>query len=108
MSPLLLCVFERGSLFHLFERNPFLSHDVTRMAAQVSLYGDPNVLVPFTQTHIADKLGLFLVHTNENHTRFQQRSLIEWVGKSCPIDSLDDFMAMANWEGLPENERPLI
>ncbi|MEL7274381.1 MAG: Crp/Fnr family transcriptional regulator [Pseudomonadota bacterium] len=142
MSDMLLCVFERGSLFSLFQRNPSLSYDVTWLAAReeqildehllsvgrrtalersaylisfiharagrVNLFENPDILAPFTQTHVADTLGLSLVHTNKTLRTLQQRDMIEWVGKSCRIKSTEELSNLANWEGLPDVERPYI
>ena len=98
LTPMTLCVFERGRLSELYSKHPDLAFDVTWIAAQEERILDEHLLsvgrrtaveraayllaflhvrgtrtgllkprhpaVPITQQHVADTLGLSLVHTN--------------------------------------------
>ncbi|MEM8750654.1 MAG: Crp/Fnr family transcriptional regulator [Pseudomonadota bacterium] len=142
LSDMMLCVFERDSLYKLFKKSPSLAFDVTWLAAReeqildehllsvgrrtalersaylisflsqrakrVGLLGEKEPLSPFTQTHVADTLGLSLVHTNKTLRKLQQRGLIRWSGKSCYVKEEEKLMRIADWEGLPETPRPFL
>ncbi len=142
MSDMLLCVFERDTLFTMFEKKPEKAYDVTWLAAREEQILDENLLSvgrrtaveraaylvaflhqravctgmmeqdaplnPFTQTHVADTLGLSLVHTNKTLKKLRDRGLIEWSGKSCFVKDAERLAEIAGWDGLPDGKRPYI
>ena len=141
LSPLTLCVFERGRLDQLFSRHPGLALDITWIAAQeerildehllsvgrrsaeeraayllaflyerakaVKLFSN-RALLPITQTHVADTLGLSVVHTNKTLRKLSNRNLIRWQDRGCVVLDGEGLAALADWEGLPEARRPFI
>lgn len=64
--------------------------------------------LPLTQQHIADTLGLSLVHTNRTLRRLAARGLARWGERGCEVIDLGGLMSVAQWEGLPETRRPFI
>jgi CRP-like cAMP-binding protein len=65
-------------------------------------------VLPLTQQHIADTLGLSLVHTNRTLRRLAARGFAKWGDRGCEVLDADGLMAIAQWEGLPETRRPFI
>ena len=65
-------------------------------------------LLPITQQHVADTLGLSLVHTNRTFRKLIERKLMRWRDGGCEVLDLDGLMAVAGWEGLFEGRRPLV
>lgn len=64
--------------------------------------------LPLRQHHIADTLGLSLVHTNRTLRRLASRGLVEWGEHGCVVNDAEGLAAIAHWEGLPERRRPFI
>jgi CRP-like cAMP-binding protein len=64
--------------------------------------------VPFTQTHLADALGLSLVHTNKTLRRLYERDLL--ILKDGKLRILDEkqLVKLANYEQRHAGLRPLI
>jgi CRP-like cAMP-binding protein len=63
--------------------------------------------IPITQQHIADTLGLSLVHTNKTIRKLILRKFIRWDG-GCEILDFDGLIGLSRWEGLAEGRRPLL
>ena len=138
LSPLLLCVFEREKLADLYRDNPGLAFDVTWIAAREEQMLDENLLsvgrrsameraayllaflasrirtrkgvalIPITQQHVADTLGLSLVHTNRTLRRLTQRQLIQWQDGGCVVTELEALARAAGWEPVKETNRPFL
>lgn len=142
LSDMMLCVFERNSLYLLFKNRPSLGFDVTWLAAKEEQILDEHLLsvgrrsaleraaylisflnqrahrvghlkegqplAPFTQNHIADTLGLSLVHTNKTLKKLQDKGIIEWSGKTCLVKDTKRLMDVANWDGIADIQRPFI
>ncbi|EJL56932.1 cAMP-binding protein [Rhizobium sp. CF122] len=64
--------------------------------------------IPITQQHVADTLGLSIVHTNKTLKKLANRNLICWQERTCEVIDGDGLMAAAGWEGLGEKVRPFI
>lgn len=64
--------------------------------------------VPLTQQHVADTLGLSLVHTNKTLRVLYNQKLITWNKKTLTILDHDRLCGVAKWEGLGEQKRPFI
>lgn len=65
-------------------------------------------ILPITQQHIADTLGLSLVHTNRTLRKIAERKLASWGDRGCEVLDVDGLMKIAHWEGLPDKRRPFI
>lgn len=142
LSPVTLCVFERGKLSRLFASYPELAYDLTWIAAReerildenllsigrrsaleraayllaflyqraevLDLFGSSRVAIPVTQQHVADTLGLSIVHTNKTLKKLAERGLIRWADKGCNVRDIEGLLAISGWEGLHEPKRPFI
>ena len=64
--------------------------------------------LPLTQQHVADTLGLSLVHTNKTLRKLIQRNLIAWKDGGCQVADLKGLKSIAGWEGLGDGVRPLL
>lgn len=65
-------------------------------------------LIPITQQHVADTLGLSLVHTNKTLRKLAGAGLIAWKEGGCEVLSKKRLLNLAGWEGLPKRPRPLL
>lgn len=100
----LLSVGRRSAL----ERAAYLVAFLYQRAAAVGLTGQKALLIPITQQHVADTLGLSIVHTNKTLRKLVERKLIRWHDRACEVLDPRGLMELAAWEGLPETRRPLI
>ncbi|MFD0988332.1 Crp/Fnr family transcriptional regulator [Methyloligella solikamskensis] len=85
----------------------YLAHLFVR-AEEVGLAVEGRVRFPFTQQHLADALGLSLVHTNKILRRLTYDRLIEW---EHGLFRSPDFGALAELGGYDmedRQERPLL
>jgi CRP-like cAMP-binding protein len=99
----LLSVGRRTAL----ERAAYLLAYLHQRATILRLFPTPDFL-PITQQHIADTLGLSIVHTNKTLKKLAQRGLLRWQERGCEILKGDGLAALAGWEGLGETKRPFI
>jgi CRP-like cAMP-binding protein len=58
--------------------------------------------------HVADTLGLSIVHTNKTLRKLSAKGLIVWGDGGCEVLDDDGLLAVAGWEGLSDNRRPLL
>jgi CRP-like cAMP-binding protein len=100
----LLSVGRRSAL----ERCAYLIAFIHSRARGVSLDARKPVAIPITQQHVADTLGLSLVHTNKTLRKLTQRGLILWRDGGCEVVDFDGLCGVARWEGLNEERRPLV
>lgn len=63
--------------------------------------------LPLTQRHLADALGLSLVHTNRVLNRLARRGAIKWEGHTLRLDR-KKLAAIAEWEPELDEKRPFI
>jgi hypothetical protein len=63
---------------------------------------------PLRPLHLADTLGLSLVHTNKMIRKLIDRKLIFWRDGGCEVVDNERLKELARWEGLSEGRRPLI
>lgn len=99
----LLSVGRRTAL----ERAAYLLAYLQQRAKVLQLFPTPDFL-PITQQHIADTLGLSIVHTNKTLKKLAQRGLLRWQERGCEILKGDGLAELAGWEGLGEAKRPFI
>ncbi len=78
-------------------------------AEGLELAGAPNkVRIPITQQHIADTLGLSLVHTNRTLGRLIRDRVIRWKEHEFEILNRNRLSELAGEVELPETIRPLL
>jgi CRP-like cAMP-binding protein len=88
------------------ERAAYLIAFLYRRAEKSGMATRP--IIPITQQHVADTLGLSIVHTNKTLRKLAERMLIRWHGRSCEVLDPEGLEQLAGWEGLGEKRRPLI
>ena len=66
------------------------------------------VSIPITQQHIADTLGLSLVHTNRTLGRLMRDGIIRWREKEFEILDRDSLAELASEETMVGAVRPLL
>lgn len=66
------------------------------------------IAFPFTQPHIADTLGLSLVHTNRILNRLVRLKIIAIGKRELEIVNRDKLVAIAKWEDREPVVRPFI
>jgi CRP-like cAMP-binding protein len=90
------------------ERAAYLIAFLHHRAASVGLRGTGTLYLPITQMHVADTLGLSIVHTNKTLRKLADRKLIRWLDRSCEVLDIEGLTQVAEWDGPPERKRPLI
>ncbi len=68
--------------------------------------GSPTLAI--TQQHVADTLGLSLVHTNKTARRLANRKLLRWRDGGCEVLDADGLAALAGWESGEARRRPFL
>lgn len=100
----LLSVGRRSAL----ERAAYLIAFIHQRASALGLADGRNLLIPITQQHVADTLGLSVVHTNKTLKKLADEGLIRWHDRACEVLDAEGLRQVAHWPGLAESVRPLI
>jgi CRP/FNR family transcriptional regulator len=79
-----------------------------RRADGVGLVTDGKVRFPFTQEHLADALGLSLVHTNKTLKRLADRGLVKWEHGWCFVPDVQALAEAAEFDLDQAPPRPLL
>lgn len=90
------------------ERAAYLLAFLCQRARSVGVPSNNLPDVPITQQHVADTLGLSLVHTNKTLRKLIDRKYIRWRDGGCEVLDIEGLMRTARWEGLKETIRPLV
>nr|WP_245419673.1 Crp/Fnr family transcriptional regulator [Phyllobacterium salinisoli] len=99
----LLSVGQRSAL----ERAAYLIAFLYQRAKAVRMLNGQNV-IPVTQQHIADSLGLSLVHTNKTLKKLADRKALSWGEGGCSVLDEAVLLDISGWEGLPALKRVYI
>ncbi|MEP0323004.1 Crp/Fnr family transcriptional regulator [Bauldia litoralis] len=67
-----------------------------------------SVTFPLTQQHVADMLGLSLVHTNRTLNQLARKKLIAWQDRTLRLLDRDALADLANWDDTVSVQRPYI
>lgn len=100
----LLSVGRRSAM----ERAAYLLAFLYQRAEQVGQSRVSKQGIPITQQHVADTLGLSIVHTNKTLRKLAERKLIRWGDRVCEVLDPEGLAEVAGWDGLSETKRPLI
>ena len=100
----LLSIGRRSAL----ERAAYLLAFLHQRATTVRLYANGRAAIPITQQHVADTLGLSIVHTNKTLRKLINRKAIRWLERGCEVLDEGALLDIAGWEGLGEQRRPLM
>jgi len=91
------------------ERTAYLILHLFMRARDVGLASRSAVNLPITQQHLADTIGMSIVHTNKTLKRLYDRKLITWKSQRLEILDLEGMKALADWDGDSAGQlRPLI
>ncbi|WP_306117517.1 MULTISPECIES: Crp/Fnr family transcriptional regulator [unclassified Roseitalea] len=91
------------------ERTAYLLAYIQARAKAVGLFeGDDVDITPLTQQHLADTLGLSLVHTNKTLRKLQDLKVIAWREAGVRVLDIDRLCDIAGWQGLPDEKRPFV
>jgi CRP-like cAMP-binding protein len=90
------------------ERAAYLVAFLYQRAANVGLTDQKGLLIPISQQHVADTLGLSIVHTNKTLRKLIDRSLIRWHDRACEVLDPQGLLQVSGWTGILEPKRPLI
>jgi CRP-like cAMP-binding protein len=91
-----------------FERMAFLLLHLYLRAEELGLGGRNKVQFPFTQQHIADTLGMSLVHANKTLRRLADAKLIRWKDKMFEIRDREKLAEVALYDLTEKRPRPFI
>jgi CRP-like cAMP-binding protein len=101
----LLSVGRRTAL----ERVAYLLLALFQRAEEIGLTKANSIQFPFTQQHIADTLGMSLVHTNKTLRRLYATKAVRWKERRFEILDRPALAAIANCEmPKPRSRRPFI
>lgn len=84
-------------LLHLYHRSK-----------ELGLTQGRRMKLPFTQQHIADALGLSLVHTNKTLRTLSDRKCLRWKDSTLEILDEERLADIASYEAPPQQLRPLL
>jgi CRP-like cAMP-binding protein len=90
------------------ERIAFVLLQLFMRAEQVNLAVDDAVQFPFTQQHLADALGMSLVHTNKTLQRLIASKAVRWKNRTFEILDRDALTALAGHQTSDRQPRPFI
>lgn len=68
---------------------------------------DPTVL-PLTQQHVADTLGLSIVHTNKTLRKLAAKGYIRWLDRGCEVRQIEPLRELSGWREDVEPPRPFL
>lgn len=100
----LLTVGRRTAL----ERIAFLIWHLYKRARSVGLTKGDRLDLPITQQHLADTLGLSLVHTNKTLKKLKARGCISWEERTLEIRDKAGLLEIAQVEDTDEAPRPFL
>lgn len=66
------------------------------------------ILLPISQQHVADTLGLSIVHTNKTLRKLAERGLIRWQGRACDVLDEQGLRTISAWHDTASMNRPFI
>jgi CRP-like cAMP-binding protein len=100
----LLSVGQRTAL----ERTAYVLLALFVRADEVGLTKGNSVSFPFTQQHLADTLGISLVHTNKTLKRLYGANAIRWKGRLFEVLDRAKLAELAGGDILVSRRRPFI
>jgi CRP/FNR family transcriptional regulator, anaerobic regulatory protein len=100
----LLSIGRRSAL----ERMAYLVLLLYRRAQDVGLVNGHGMDVPFSQQHVADTLGLSIVHTNKTLRKLYNLGVISWKQRKLTVLKQHELEKIARFEDGPKQQRPFI
>jgi CRP/FNR family transcriptional regulator len=90
------------------ERIAFLLLHLFSRADEAGMIKNGAIQFPFTQQHLADTLGMSLVHTNKTLKRLQISKAIRWKDRLFEMVDRPALAAIAGEDVVPSQGRPFI
>ncbi|MDX2266130.1 MAG: Crp/Fnr family transcriptional regulator [Hyphomicrobiales bacterium] len=90
------------------ERVAFMLLALWQRARLVNLVEDNVLRFPLTQQHLADALGLSVVHTNKVIRKLTERDLILWRGGALSVRDEAGLRSLASYDSAEKSCRPFI
>ena len=90
------------------ERMAYLLLLLHRRIAQLDLLMDDGFELPLNQQHVADTLGLSIVHTNKTLRKLHDFGVISWRKRTLRILDQTKLARVARFEDSHTGPRPLI
>lgn len=90
------------------ERTAYIVLHLYLRAHEVGLTSGSTVQFPFTQQHLADTLGLSLVHTNKTLKRLQASGAVRWKDRIFEVLDRDRLAEIAGGDIQRIRQRPFI
>ncbi|MBZ9654405.1 Crp/Fnr family transcriptional regulator [Phyllobacterium lublinensis] len=104
LDEILLSIGRRTAL----ERAAYLFAFIFQRAKSVDMVKNGKLTVPVTQQHVADTLGLSVVHTNKTLRKLASRGALRWLDRGCDVLDEQMLMEISGWQGLSTAPRPYI
>jgi CRP-like cAMP-binding protein len=93
---------------HALERVAFVLLHLYERAEDLGLARGNQIQFPFTQQHLADALGMSLVHTNKTIKRLFDLKIVRWKDKTFEILNRDELARVALFKLNDKRPRPFI
>jgi CRP/FNR family transcriptional regulator, anaerobic regulatory protein len=93
---------------HALERVAFVLLHLYERAEDIGLATGNKIQFPFTQQHLADTLGMSLVHTNKTLARLMDRKVVRWKDKVFEIADREELAKIAIFDVSDRRPRPFI
>ncbi len=90
------------------ERIAFMLLHLYTRASEAGMVKDDTTMFPFTQQHLADTLGMSLVHTNKTLKRLAATKAIRWKDRVFEMVDREALAAVAGDDITPHASRPFI
>ncbi len=90
------------------ERTAYLLLHLYQRAEEAGLTKDKTIQFPFTQQHLADTLGMSLVHTNKTLKRLFASGAVRWKDRVFEMMTRDALVAIAGDDVSRREQRPFI
>jgi CRP/FNR family transcriptional regulator, anaerobic regulatory protein len=100
----LLSIGRRSAL----ERMAYLVLLLHRRARDLGMLEGQGVELPLNQQHVADTLGLSIVHTNKTLRKLYDRNVISWKQRTLTVLDEGELARIARVEDGPKQLRPFI
>lgn len=90
------------------ERTAFLLLHLHTRADEAGLVKNGSIQFPFTQQHLADTLGMSLVHTNKTLKRLMETKAVRWKDRLFEMVNRPLLVSIAGEDIKPRQRRPFI
>jgi CRP/FNR family transcriptional regulator, anaerobic regulatory protein len=100
----LLSIGRRSAL----ERSAYLLAFLYNRAGETGILSGGSAILPVTQSHVADTLGLSTVHTNKTLRKLAVAGFIAWQDGGCAVLDSAGLNRVAKWEPGSKAARPFL